>query len=464
MASCDWSKIKTAGEAKAKLRHSAADERAKTNHTNKDIDTSKTYLNLSFGALSKYDEVRKAYDERLAWLDEQPGANRRKDRVTLVGLYIPAPAGMDDYTARGWFVDAYEIICDELGDDNVLGGSAQFDETHEYTDAETKKKRMSRAHLHAYAVPEKDGKLNAKAVTSRSAMIRMNNRIEEMTRQRYPEYQFMDGSKKKSRKSVEQLKQESDKVAVVQEAKEKAVEIIQQAQEQSAKLIEEARARADKLDGEASDKLWKAEEDREAARQMKADAEEEIAADREALEADRDDFDRERQEFMLERKKWREKANNEVREAIQRETAKLLKTFKAETAPLVKGYEEAKANYEAAANSAAVVAKGFSLETLEAYSKKLRESMKQECEKVRYKGGKTLWDIAGRNITEALSFALMVQKGMTAPDCKYRAEKAAEEAKATIERTPTVKDVMRRLPTLPSGYGKDKGNDGPSLG
>ena len=158
MASVNWEKFKKSGEAKAKLRHSAADERAKTNHTNKDIDTSKTYLNLSFGALSKYDEVCEAYDERLAWLDEQPGANRRKDRVTLVGLYIPAPAGMDDMTARGWFVDVYEIVCDELGDDNVLGGSAQFDETHEYVDVETKEKRMSRAHLHAYAVPEKDGK------------------------------------------------------------------------------------------------------------------------------------------------------------------------------------------------------------------------------------------------------------------------------------------------------------------
>lgn len=310
MASVNWEKFKKSGEAKAKLRHSAADERAKTNHTNKDIDTSKTYLNLSFGALSKYDEVCEAYDERLAWLDEQPGANRRKDRVTLVGLYIPAPAGMDDMTARGWFVDVYEIVCDELGDDNVLGGSAQFDETHEYVDVETKEKRMSRAHLHAYAVPEKDGKLNAKAVTSRLAMIRMNNRIEEMTRQRYPEYQFMDGSKKKSRKSVEQLKQESDKIAVVQDAKAKAEEILQQAQEQSAKLIEEARARADKVEARVADMEWKAEEDREAVRRERAKVEE----DRELVNALKSDLKRRRDDFTKERENWLKRVNKELTE------------------------------------------------------------------------------------------------------------------------------------------------------
>lgn len=222
MASCNWKKYHGGTAAKGIMRHSTKDTRLEDEHTNKDLRKELTHLNMDFGAMGTYAAACKVYDQRLAELDAMPGANKRKDRVTLVGLCIPAPDGMDADTARKWFVDAYQIVCDELGEKNVIGGSVHFDEVHDYRNTETKQMVESRFHLQAYGVPEKNGKLNAKAVTSRSAMIRMNNRIHAMTAERYPGYRFMDGSKKKSRKSVEELKQESDKLDVRIRAEEAA--------------------------------------------------------------------------------------------------------------------------------------------------------------------------------------------------------------------------------------------------
>lgn len=235
MASCNWKKYHGGTAAKGIMRHSTKDTRLEDEHTNKDLRKELTHLNMDFGAMGSYAAACKAYDQRLAELDAMPGANKRKDRVTLVGLCIPAPDGMDADTARKWFVDAYQIVCDELGEKNVIGGSVHFDEVHDYRNTETKQMVESRFHLQAYGVPEKNGKLNAKAVTSRSAMIRMNNRIHAMTAERYPGYRFMDGSKKKSRKSVEELKQESDKLDVRIRAEEaaKQMEAVARAKEKA---------------------------------------------------------------------------------------------------------------------------------------------------------------------------------------------------------------------------------------
>lgn len=250
MASCDWEKKKGASEAKALFRHCDTKEREKANHSNKDIDKSLTHLNMSFGLYDNpngYDAICKEYDNHIAYLDSKAGANKRKDRVTLCALNLTVPNGMDDATAQLWCIEAYEVLYDCF-EENLLGATAHFDERHTYIDTETKKERMSRVHLQAQIIPDINGKLNAKALTSRSNMIILNNRIEEMTKSRFPGYKFMTGEKKKSRKTVEELKQASDVLAVTVEA-----------QQEAAKIVEEARQRADKLDDEAVAKLEKAE-------------------------------------------------------------------------------------------------------------------------------------------------------------------------------------------------------------
>lgn len=244
MASCDWMKIKGAVEAKAMFRHCDEEKRLECEHSNRDIDKTRTHLNLSFGAFEDgYDAVCKAYDDFIADLDSLPGANKRKDRVTLVGWSIPAPKGMDENTAREWMVELYRLMIDKY-DDVLLGGTAHFDEVHEYKHAETGNVEESRIHVHMYAVPAVDGKLNAKQFMSRKNMVQMNNDIEAMTQVRFPGYKFMDGTCKKSTKSVEELKNES----AFREA-------IEQAQTEAERIIAEAWKRADDMDAEASKKI-----------------------------------------------------------------------------------------------------------------------------------------------------------------------------------------------------------------
>lgn len=248
MASCDWKKFKGGTEAKAVFAHCESDERLTREHSNTDINKARTHLNMAFDAFEDgYTGVCKAYDDCIEALDANPKQNKRKDRVTCVGLEIPAPDGMSDDMAREWCVDAYEAVRERLGD-TVLGGVAHFDEIHDYRDPETKEVRTSRPHLHIYAVPDVGGKLNAKQYTARRQMVGMNAAIEAMTAAKYPGFKFQNGTKKKSKKSVEALKNDSERA-----------EIIAKAEAEAAKLVEDARQRADRMDAEAAQHLEAAE-------------------------------------------------------------------------------------------------------------------------------------------------------------------------------------------------------------
>lgn len=276
MASCDWKKLKGPGEAKACFRHCEDSERWDHRHSNKDISQTLMLLNgnEAYGTFKNgYPATCKAYDEYIARLDAKPGANKRKDRVTCVGLELPTPEGMDEDTSRRWCRDAYKTVCDQLGG-TVLGGTAHFDEIHEYRDAETGKKRTSRPHLHVYAVPEVNGKLLAKEYTNKASMVKMNQAIEDMTRELYPGYQWQTGTKAKSRKSVEQLKSESDYVKIVAEAQAEAEAIRTAATSEAEKRLQEALRAAEakkkeiiqQAEKEASEKRLEAA--REARRQI----------------------------------------------------------------------------------------------------------------------------------------------------------------------------------------------------
>jgi len=93
-------------------------------------------------------------------------------------------------------------------------------------------------------------------------MVALNNAVEKMTQNDF-NCRFMDGTKRKSRKSVEQLKQESDEASKVVEAERKASEIIDKAR-QSAKTIEDnARAEAARYMAEQREQIRR---EREAAK------------------------------------------------------------------------------------------------------------------------------------------------------------------------------------------------------
>ena len=217
MASVNFEKLKTPQQVKAMLRHCDGEERLEANHSNIDIDKSKTSGNMQ-GNLG-YAAACQRYDERIAFLDAKPGANRRKDRVTCFGLNVPAPKDLEQEDEKAFFLAVIEIIINQYGQDNIVQYYMHQDEKHEYIHAETGERCMSRSHLQCYVVPEHNGKLNGKWFSSRANMVRLNNAIHRMAQEQFG-VMFMDGSKRKSRKTVEQLKNESTYLEVQQELEE----------------------------------------------------------------------------------------------------------------------------------------------------------------------------------------------------------------------------------------------------
>ena len=217
MASVNYQKIKTAGEAKAKIAHDEKEKRKELEHTNPNIDKSMTDNNLSYRrktladgsevALS-YKDICEEYDAVMAHLDAKKGANKRKDRVTCLSLEVPTPDGLPESEEEDYFRNLGKIFEEEFEECYLLDGFWHADEKHKYYDPEDKTYKESRNHATFRYIPIKDGKLNAKATLTRAKMKQVNQHIEEMCQARYG-LNFNNGKGKRG-KSVEQLKAETN--------------------------------------------------------------------------------------------------------------------------------------------------------------------------------------------------------------------------------------------------------------
>ena len=214
MASVNFEKLKLSQKVKAMLRHCDEEMRLETDHSNIDINKSATPGNMQ-GNLNYYAACKK-FDDRIAYLDAKPGANKRKDRVICFGLNIPAPKDLKEEDERSFFSEVVKIIANQYGTENIVQYYMHQDEKHEYTNAETGERCMSRSHLQCYVVPVHNEKLNGKWFSSRANMARLNNSIHQMAQEQFG-VAFMDGTKRKSRKTVEQLKNESTYLEAQQE-------------------------------------------------------------------------------------------------------------------------------------------------------------------------------------------------------------------------------------------------------
>lgn len=206
MASANWTgaKAKGATEAKAIMRHCDQLEREKHEHANKDIDKSKTSRNWSIRGLS-YADACKEYDDRIAALDAVPGANKRKDRVTYIGIDVPAPAGLLEAQLEPWFRRTWEIFQEQTGN-AAIEGWVHVDEVHDYV--HNGQVITSREHLHIGAVPAVGDRLCCKEFSSRRNINRLNRSIQEMSLNEF-QIPWMDGSQKKNTETVESLKAKS---------------------------------------------------------------------------------------------------------------------------------------------------------------------------------------------------------------------------------------------------------------
>jgi len=218
MASVDFEKLKTKQEVKALLKHCDREERKATQeHSNKQIDKSKTGKNLQIKR--SYKETCKRFDDRLKYLDSLENANTRKDRVLCFGLEIPCPADITGKSQADWVNKVLDIVKRQYGADNLMNAYFHRDEAHEYIDCSTGKQRTSLDHLHLFVVPEINNRLNGKQFSSRANMKKLNTSIHKMTMQEFG-VDFLTGEQTKSKDSVETLKNKSSQIALQKQIEE----------------------------------------------------------------------------------------------------------------------------------------------------------------------------------------------------------------------------------------------------
>lgn len=199
-------------QAKAMMRHSTPEKEKReiAAKENPHIDVSKSHLNKSLFGL-RYEQICKKYDDRINELDSTTNRNKRKDRVTLQGITVVRPKDLKYDDISSFFLEVAKILRDEVGEKNFIGGHLHFDEVHEYINAETKEKEISREHGHFYVVPEYNGQLQAQKLYSRATIRRLNKKIDEMSKEKFG-CAFMTGKKKRSRKTIDELKNESERL------------------------------------------------------------------------------------------------------------------------------------------------------------------------------------------------------------------------------------------------------------
>ena len=345
MAAPQWTggKCKSVHQAKAFFRHNDKDRRLEAHHANFHIDKSKTKDNFTYRGLD-YKGLCKAFDDKMASVDQGKPGSGHNARVVLQSVILYPPPGLPREQEKDWFMDAGRVMEAQFGD-NLLEIQFDMDEEHEYRDAETGEKRMSRNHGHARLFPEKDGKLNGKAFSSRAAITALNHALDVMSVQQYGVH-MMDGSKKKGGVSVETLKAKSLR-SEVEMLEERAGTIISDAMGRAAEITAEARrdARAErraaddyayrtrrKANRDAQETADQAEEDAQAiraaadldAQRTRAQAERDAQAMREQVAAMR----RERDEAQADR----DKAREDERQAHQDAHAWAVKAHKLQTA------------------------------------------------------------------------------------------------------------------------------------
>ena len=218
MASVDWQKA-TTQKAGAMIKHNGKAERVAVKHSNKDIDTSKSHLNIYIGA-DDYKPMLDKVKERIKEVDKKypPKRDMGDRRITCILLEVPVPQGIADKgKAEDFLRKSLKVIEDFFGAENVGGLCGHFDEQHPYTDKDGQEK-ISLIHGHipvaAYAewtdkkTGEKRCGINGKHCETRERLTALNKAMDEMCIREYS-ISYNTGETPE-RKSVERLKRETE--------------------------------------------------------------------------------------------------------------------------------------------------------------------------------------------------------------------------------------------------------------
>lgn len=221
------------------LEHSCRHDGKMVKYRNEYINQELSYQNeiivqhigRRFDDLSGRKEVERL-KKRIEEIDKMyPPKRVRKDRVTSISFCVTAPEGLTLEEEKWFFEMSYRKIEEMCGGPlNVSVGYVHRDEIHEYIDAVTGEKRMSRAHMHVVGLPfVTDVGINGKKFMTKERMSSLNRTIDRECRDTIQK-QFMTRNKGLCGRSVEDLQAES--VAI---AKKQAIE---QAEKQHQEVLD----------------------------------------------------------------------------------------------------------------------------------------------------------------------------------------------------------------------------------
>lgn len=218
MASVNIEKLHGSAAASI-LAHNHRHDGKDVEYANKHIDKNKISTNGSryfngihgknINAHDDYERLRRRVEEIDA---QEPPKRIRRDRVTMIAFEIPVPEGLPPEQESAFFSIAYRQFARMCGGaKNVSTLRIHRDEVHEYTDPITKERKTSRVHAHCVGIPYVPGKgVNCKAFMSRQALRDLQAAIDQRCRSELG-VAFLDGSRQRSRGSVEDLKLASAK-------------------------------------------------------------------------------------------------------------------------------------------------------------------------------------------------------------------------------------------------------------
>lgn len=169
MANANWNGGKSKGRAQAyaRLRHNDNERRAdpQIEHSNREIDKSRTHLNFEVGPTAgmTYEQKKTRLDARLNEFGYPPDSELKtlgKNAPTAMqSIVIYAPdelnneAALADGRLKKWFEAAADELVKNVGEENVISFAIDVDEVHDYIDAETGNQVKSKFHAHAAVVP-----------------------------------------------------------------------------------------------------------------------------------------------------------------------------------------------------------------------------------------------------------------------------------------------------------------------
>lgn len=225
MASLDWLKL-TRQRALSLKKHNGQKERLEYNHSNPDIDKTKTDQNYCIGC-ADYDDAVDAMIKRVKEVDElypQKTKSERKDRKVALSIEAKCPQEIyDSGRSREFFEKTHQLLSDFFSAENNLGSCIHLDEMHRYLDKDGTEK-MSLAHMTTLIAAytewkDKNGEtrrgISASKLESRANLNKLNKAMCDMVRREFG-VEYNTGEQARH-ETVEHLKAESKLAELKQE-------------------------------------------------------------------------------------------------------------------------------------------------------------------------------------------------------------------------------------------------------